>query len=88
MACWVEQHSDVFLRLVFRHSRAEGDCVGDCRTQVADLEVEVHHRPLGTVSWWPDRGHVVGCRLKHYEGSLGRSKDRSSWLLVADGPAK
>ena len=44
----IKQYSDVVQRLMLCHSRSEDDCGRNRRIEVADLEVEVHHRPLGT----------------------------------------
>jgi len=86
---WIEQHSDVLLRLMLCHSRPESDCLSDSRIEVADLEVEVHHRPLGTVYRRPNGSSVVSCLLENdVDGPLGRSEDGGSWFLVTDGPAE
>ncbi|MGB9112473.1 MAG: hypothetical protein WCF24_07080 [Acidimicrobiales bacterium] len=42
MPSWIEENSDVLLRLVPGHSRSQIDCLTDCGIEVADLEVEVH----------------------------------------------
>lgn len=65
MPGWVEEHSDVLLRLVTSHGSSEGERSGDRRIQTADLEVEVHHRTLFPVRGRPDRSLVVGCLLEH-----------------------
>jgi hypothetical protein len=50
---WVEEHSDVLLRLVRSHRCSEGNGLGDRGIEVADLEIEVHHRTLLPVDWRP-----------------------------------
>jgi hypothetical protein len=44
---------------VLRHGRSQGNSLSDGRIEVADLEVEMHHRTLGLVYWRPDRGLVA-----------------------------
>ena len=51
---WIEEHSNIFLRLVLSHGRSHGDRLSHCRIDVVDLEVEVHHRTL-----------VLPCRRPH-----------------------
>jgi hypothetical protein len=48
---WVEKHPDVLLRLVRSHRCSKGNGLGDRGVEVADLEVEVHHRTLLPVDW-------------------------------------
>ena len=75
MPGWVEEHPDVLLWLGRGHRRSQSDRVGDRGIEVADLEVEVHHRALFPVDWRPDRGSIAGCLLEHQiDGSL-RSGD-------------
>src|SRR5580692_8039993 len=70
---WVEEHSDVLLRLVRSHRCSEGNGLGDRGVEVADLEVEVHHRTLLPVDWRPYGGLVAGRLLEHdVDGSRGR----------------
>ncbi len=57
MPDWVEEHPDVLLRLVASHGRSEGERVGDRRIQIANLEVEVHHRTLFPVRSRPWGGY-------------------------------
>jgi hypothetical protein len=71
------------------HSRPKSDCLGDCRIEIADLEVEVHHRPLVTSSWGPDGSSVVRRLLEHdVNGPIGRSENGGSWFLVPYGLAE
>ncbi len=85
MAGRVEQHTNVLSWLVLGNRRSEGDG----GFEVADLEVEVHHGPLGALSWRPYGSLVIHRRLEHDEdGTVGRRQYRRSWLLVADGPAQ
>lgn len=70
---WVEEHSDVLLRLVRSHRCSEGNGLGDRGVEVADLEVEVHHRTLLPVDWRPYGGLVAGRLLEHdVDGSGAR----------------
>src|SRR6188508_1563297 len=46
MAGRVDEHPHVLLRLVRRQRGPERHCLLDGGVEVADLEVEVHHRPL------------------------------------------
>ena len=86
---WVEKHSDVLLRLVRSHHCSEGNGLGDRGVEVADLEVEVHHRTLLPIDWRPYGGLVAGRLLEHDEdGSRGRGEDGRTWFLVPDGPAE
>lgn len=62
----VEEHSDVLLRLVLGHRGAQGDR----RVQIADLEVEVHHRALSAIDRWPDRSPVAFGLLEYEEWPL------------------
>jgi hypothetical protein len=57
---WVEKHSDVLLRLGCSHRGAQGERLSDRGIEIADLEVEVHHRALCTVDGRPYRGLVIG----------------------------
>jgi hypothetical protein len=50
----IEEHSDILLRLVPGLGRAEGNRLSDCRREVVDLEVQVHHGTL-----------VFACRRPH-----------------------
>jgi len=50
---WVAKHSDILLRLVRGQRCAEGNGLGDGGAEVADLEVEVHHRTLVPVDRRP-----------------------------------
>jgi len=85
----VKQHTDVFLWLIVRNFRPKSYRFADRRIQVANLEIEVHHRPLGTVCRGPDGSFVASCLLEHdVNGSLWRSKYDSPRLLVANGPAE
>jgi hypothetical protein len=65
MACWVKQHSDILLRLILRQGGPDGDGFGDRGSKVADLEVEVHHCPLGPRFQGPDWRLVAGSLLEH-----------------------
>jgi len=86
---WVEKHSDVLLRLVRSHRCSECNGLGDRAVEVADLEVEVHHRTLLPIDWRPYGGLVAGRLLEHDEdGSRGRGEDGRTWFLVPDGPAE
>jgi len=67
----VEKHSDVLLRLVRSHRCSEGNGLGGRGVEVADLEVEVHHRTLLPVDWRPYGGLVAGRLLEHDEGGSG-----------------
>jgi hypothetical protein len=40
VAGWVEEHSDMLLRLVPSHRRSEGERLSDRGIEVADLEIE------------------------------------------------
>jgi hypothetical protein len=86
---WVEEHSDVLLRLVRSHRCSEGNGLGDRGVEVADLEIEVHHRTLLPVDWRPYGGLVAGRLLEHdVDGSRGRGEDGRTWFLVPDRPAE
>ena len=89
MTGWVEKHSDVLLRLVRSNRCSEGNGLGDSGVEVADLEVEVHHRTLLPVDWRPYGGLVAGRLLEHdVYGSRGRGEDGRSRFLVPDRPAE
>ena len=79
MPGWVEKHSDVLLRLGCRHCGAQGERFSDRRIEVPNLEVEVHHRPLGAVNGRPYRDLVIGRLLEHdVDRSLGGGEYRRS----------
>ena len=87
MSGWVEEHADVLLWLVNRNRRSEGERLSDRGIEIANLEIEVHHRTLFPVRGWPDGGLVVGCLLEHdVDGPLRRGEDGRSWFFVTDGP--
>src|SRR4051794_25425278 len=89
MAGRVEQHPDVVLRLRLGQRGAQGDRVLDRRVEVADLEVEVHHRPLLPRRRRPHRGLVTGRLLEHHvDRPLRGGQDRRPRLLVADRPVE
>ena len=89
MAGRIEQNSDIAMRLMFRHTRPKADCFRDRRIEVAHLEVEVHHGPLGTVHGRPDGSLVIGGFLEHDEDRpVGRREDGGPRFLVSNGPAQ
>lgn len=53
MPGWIEEHSNIFLRLMPGQSRSQADRLDDCRIEIADLKVEVHHRTLVLPYWRP-----------------------------------
>ena len=59
MSSEIEQHTNVFLRLMIGNGRAEGECFGDGGVKIRYLEVEVHHRTLSTILRRPDGALVV-----------------------------
>jgi len=59
MACWVEHHANVGLRLKRGLLRPEFDGVANSRVKVNDLEVEVHHHLLSPIDVRPCRPSVV-----------------------------
>ena len=60
---WVEKHSDVLLRLGCSQRGAQGERLSDRGIEIADLEVEVHHRALCTVDGRPYR-NASGVKAK------------------------
>jgi len=89
MSSGVEQHSDILLRLMLRNCGSQSDRLRDGCVEVAHLEVEVHHWPLGSIFWRPDRSFVVSCFLEHdVDGPLGRSKDAGARFFVPNWPIK
>lgn len=84
---WVKEHTDVLLRLSSSQRGAQRDRIGDRRVEVTDLKIEVHHRALLSVGWWPHWGLVAVRLLKdEKDRSLASAEDGCSWLLVTDGP--
>ena len=89
MAGWVEEDSDILLRLVLSRRCSEGERLSDCGIEVADLEVEVHHRTLFPVHGGPDGGLVVACLLEDdVDRPLRRGEDGRSRFFVTDGPTE
>ena len=87
MSGWVKEHTDVLLRLSSSQRGAQSDRIGDRGVEVTDLKIEVHHRTLLAVGWWPHWGLVAVRVLKdEKDRSLGSGEDGCSWFLVTDGP--
>ena len=89
MSSEIEQHANVFLRLMIGNGRAEGECFGDGGVKIRYLEVEVHHRTLSTILRRPDGALVVRRLLEDdVNGTFGRRNDGRTGLLMDDGPAE
>jgi len=70
----IEENPAVLVRLVVGHGRPEGDRLCGSRIEVAELEVEVHHRVLLAPGRQPHGDFIVGRLLEHQEnGAFGRS---------------
>jgi hypothetical protein len=54
MSCGVDEYPHVPLRLACRNRGAESKRLPDRFFEIADPKVEVSHRSLGAIDWWPD----------------------------------
>jgi hypothetical protein len=87
MSGWVKEHTDVLLRLSSSQRGAQSDRIGDRGIEITNLKIEVHHRALLPVGWWPHWGLVAVRLLKdEKDRSLGSGEDGCSWFLVTNGP--
>jgi hypothetical protein len=57
VAGWIKEHSDVLLRLGRSQRGSQGDRLGDCGIEVADLKVEVHHQKTYLIEQAIDARH-------------------------------
>ena len=85
----IEEHSDILPRLVPSHGRSKRNRVSDCRIEVANLEVQVHHRTLIFICRGPHGGAVaVGFLENDVDRPFGRGEDGRPRFVVTNGPSK